>query len=328
MKLLNLVGCLECCYYVLIEKAGRPCQRCINLGKQDTCVDVQHKKRGRPRLRDEVSMFNSPPSSSTTMSGSSSGLETLTTSPVTPGSVAARTGQTDSDSQRTSPSSNRSSPASIRSVVTPQNEGSSGGYFTSVPQSYSYFSPSQKAQFGHQSVATGAADNECILFTTQNLSVVKCTSNTIAVLGYSSRQLCPQANGGIGAVNFLKDIVYETYRERFQLLVNSILNVVGYLQRRENSGSDHSGILGAINYRDSIESTATGQLNATALNELVDIAEMVTKQQANAHMTFGDRFYVRSGDSDLSAGGWVLVECRLLVLQISPVVLLAVKIRR
>lgn len=31
---------------------SRPCRRCINLGKTDTCVDVQHKKRGRPRLRD------------------------------------------------------------------------------------------------------------------------------------------------------------------------------------------------------------------------------------------------------------------------------------
>ncbi|KAG9234042.1 hypothetical protein BJ875DRAFT_377255 [Amylocarpus encephaloides] len=31
----------------------RPCSRCITNGKEDTCVDVQHKKRGRPRLRDD-----------------------------------------------------------------------------------------------------------------------------------------------------------------------------------------------------------------------------------------------------------------------------------
>ncbi|QSZ30277.1 hypothetical protein DSL72_004799 [Monilinia vaccinii-corymbosi] len=31
----------------------RPCSRCLSNGKEDTCVDVQHKKRGRPRLRDE-----------------------------------------------------------------------------------------------------------------------------------------------------------------------------------------------------------------------------------------------------------------------------------
>ncbi|KUJ06962.1 uncharacterized protein LY89DRAFT_661113 [Mollisia scopiformis] len=31
----------------------RPCSRCLSNGKEDACVDVQHKKRGRPRLRDE-----------------------------------------------------------------------------------------------------------------------------------------------------------------------------------------------------------------------------------------------------------------------------------
>ncbi|KAF4625436.1 hypothetical protein G7Y89_g12731 [Cudoniella acicularis] len=31
----------------------RPCSRCTANGKEDACVDVQHKKRGRPRLRDE-----------------------------------------------------------------------------------------------------------------------------------------------------------------------------------------------------------------------------------------------------------------------------------
>ncbi|KAH8172911.1 c6 zinc finger domain containing protein [Sarocladium implicatum] len=31
----------------------RPCSRCIANGKEDACIDVQHKKRGRPRLRDD-----------------------------------------------------------------------------------------------------------------------------------------------------------------------------------------------------------------------------------------------------------------------------------
>ncbi|KAK6220184.1 hypothetical protein QIS74_05686 [Colletotrichum tabaci] len=31
----------------------RPCSRCTSNGKEDACVDVQHKKRGRPRLRDD-----------------------------------------------------------------------------------------------------------------------------------------------------------------------------------------------------------------------------------------------------------------------------------
>lgn len=33
--------------------AQRPCSRCLSNGKEDACVDVQHKKRGRPRLRDD-----------------------------------------------------------------------------------------------------------------------------------------------------------------------------------------------------------------------------------------------------------------------------------
>lgn len=33
--------------------AQRPCTRCVQNGKEDACVDVQHKKRGRPRLRDD-----------------------------------------------------------------------------------------------------------------------------------------------------------------------------------------------------------------------------------------------------------------------------------
>lgn len=33
--------------------AQRPCSRCLSNGKEEACVDVQHKKRGRPRLRDE-----------------------------------------------------------------------------------------------------------------------------------------------------------------------------------------------------------------------------------------------------------------------------------
>jgi hypothetical protein len=33
--------------------AQRPCSRCLSNGKEEACIDVQHKKRGRPRLRDD-----------------------------------------------------------------------------------------------------------------------------------------------------------------------------------------------------------------------------------------------------------------------------------
>lgn len=31
-------------------KVSRPCKRCSALGKCDTCIDIKHKKRGRPKL--------------------------------------------------------------------------------------------------------------------------------------------------------------------------------------------------------------------------------------------------------------------------------------
>ncbi|KAK5625046.1 hypothetical protein RRF57_000762 [Xylaria bambusicola] len=45
----------------------RPCSRCLSNGKEDACIDIQHKKRGRPRLRDdreprfETGRFPHPP---------------------------------------------------------------------------------------------------------------------------------------------------------------------------------------------------------------------------------------------------------------------------
>ena len=44
----------------LIRVANRPCRRCVSLDKQDSCVDVQHKRRGRPRLKDSAPGANSP----------------------------------------------------------------------------------------------------------------------------------------------------------------------------------------------------------------------------------------------------------------------------
>ncbi|RPA89772.1 hypothetical protein L873DRAFT_1639656, partial [Choiromyces venosus 120613-1] len=46
-------ACINCKKAHLACDVRRPCPRCVGLGKQDTCKDVQHKKRGRPRLRDE-----------------------------------------------------------------------------------------------------------------------------------------------------------------------------------------------------------------------------------------------------------------------------------
>ncbi|KAH9810479.1 GAL4-like Zn(II)2Cys6 (or C6 zinc) binuclear cluster DNA-binding domain [Teratosphaeria destructans] len=47
-------ACINCKRAHLSCDVQRPCTRCVAAGKQDTCIDVQHKKRGRPRLRDEA----------------------------------------------------------------------------------------------------------------------------------------------------------------------------------------------------------------------------------------------------------------------------------
>ncbi|KAK9493317.1 hypothetical protein V1508DRAFT_416377 [Lipomyces doorenjongii] len=65
-----VTACSNCKKAHLACDVARPCQRCINLGKQDTCVDVRHKKRGRPRIRDDPS--STPRSSSTSASSSPS----------------------------------------------------------------------------------------------------------------------------------------------------------------------------------------------------------------------------------------------------------------
>ncbi|KAI1760864.1 hypothetical protein GGR53DRAFT_60427 [Hypoxylon sp. FL1150] len=46
-------ACVPCKRAHLRCDAQRPCSRCLSNGKEESCVDVQHKKRGRPRLRDD-----------------------------------------------------------------------------------------------------------------------------------------------------------------------------------------------------------------------------------------------------------------------------------
>ncbi|KAK3390375.1 hypothetical protein B0H63DRAFT_519602 [Podospora didyma] len=46
-------ACVPCKKAHLRCDARRPCSRCEQNGKQDACIDVQHRKRGRPRLRDD-----------------------------------------------------------------------------------------------------------------------------------------------------------------------------------------------------------------------------------------------------------------------------------
>ncbi|KAF9417049.1 hypothetical protein BGZ94_010052 [Podila epigama] len=47
-------ACINCKKAHLACDLSRPCKRCISVGKDDTCRDVEHKKRGRPKLVDKA----------------------------------------------------------------------------------------------------------------------------------------------------------------------------------------------------------------------------------------------------------------------------------
>ncbi|KAI8065503.1 hypothetical protein BC940DRAFT_368759 [Gongronella butleri] len=44
-------ACSNCKKAHLACDTERPCKRCVSVGKADSCYDIQHKKRGRPKLR-------------------------------------------------------------------------------------------------------------------------------------------------------------------------------------------------------------------------------------------------------------------------------------
>ncbi|KAJ1969132.1 hypothetical protein IWQ62_000819 [Dispira parvispora] len=57
-------ACANCKKAHLACDISRPCKRCVAMGKTATCVDVQHKKRGRPKLK-----HAKPPSDNSSVSG-------------------------------------------------------------------------------------------------------------------------------------------------------------------------------------------------------------------------------------------------------------------
>lgn len=74
-------ACVNCKSAHLACDVQRPCNRCVQMGKVDSCVDVQHKKRGRPRLFKQEEESSNP--SSMSMSTST---PTLSSSSIQQGS--------------------------------------------------------------------------------------------------------------------------------------------------------------------------------------------------------------------------------------------------
>ncbi|KAI9286996.1 hypothetical protein BC943DRAFT_379055 [Umbelopsis sp. AD052] len=65
-------ACASCKASHVACDPGRPCQRCIRLGKTDTCVDATRKKRGRPKNSTKSQQQQQATSSMTDSTGSSS----------------------------------------------------------------------------------------------------------------------------------------------------------------------------------------------------------------------------------------------------------------
>ncbi|KAI8321651.1 hypothetical protein GQ54DRAFT_304599 [Martensiomyces pterosporus] len=89
-------ACTNCKKAHLACDLQRPCRRCVNVGKCDTCKDVQHKKRGRPRSKDKkVSASGSEKSLMETQmfqfsfTSPASQTTTATAAPAAPSTTAA-----------------------------------------------------------------------------------------------------------------------------------------------------------------------------------------------------------------------------------------------
>lgn len=66
-------ACINCKKAHLACDMSRPCRRCVSLNKHDTCIDIKHKKRGRPKIvKDAKKQDSSPVSSQTSQEPKSS----------------------------------------------------------------------------------------------------------------------------------------------------------------------------------------------------------------------------------------------------------------
>ncbi|KAL7273073.1 hypothetical protein RUND412_004097 [Rhizina undulata] len=192
-------ACVNCKKAHLACDVRRPCPRCVGLGKQDTCRDVQHKKRGRPRLRDErTHSFEVGQLASMHSQGRSDITSPLTSPTALP--VSYR-----SVSHRILKSQSNDSPRfTRRPSLTPREEtlGQTGGYFDERP------SP-RNARFNLPSPVPHAT-----VYLTTDLVVAKSTESVRDILGYSANEL--------NRIKSLYDIVSNTDRDKLYRLSATI----------------------------------------------------------------------------------------------------------
>lgn len=166
--------------------------------KQDSCRDVQHKKRGRPRLRDERTH-----SFEVGQIGSIQSHRTENVSPLS-SPTAIPTGYRTGTHRVLKSQSGESSRYSRRPSLTPREEtlGQTGGYFDDRP------SP-RAPRFDLPSPIPNAT-----AYLTTDLVVAKSTESVRELLGYSATEL--------NAVRSLFDIVLPSDRDRLYRLSSRI----------------------------------------------------------------------------------------------------------
>ncbi|KAH9870385.1 hypothetical protein IAQ61_005860 [Plenodomus lingam] len=132
-------ACVNCKKAHLSCDVQRPCGRCVSSGKQDSCKDVQHKKRGRPRLRDDREFIRPEEGrpSQSQLPGTFVAPDEFVHQPHFAASSAHRTSDQELVMRSTGP---RSEFANARSNIAPLSERGHSGLSGSVgvtPSSYS-----------------------------------------------------------------------------------------------------------------------------------------------------------------------------------------------
>ncbi|EPQ29474.1 uncharacterized protein PFL1_03229 [Pseudozyma flocculosa PF-1] len=237
-------ACLNCKRAHLACDVGRPCRRCINLGKSDTCIDVQHKKRGRPRLKDRQESQTSVTRPSTMVDGAAGvGSDRASTSPsssmglmrYSPASEPSYFQSPPRQAGILSPpilSSSMSSSSSSSMMTSTAVHRVSGPTHGAHPQtrtpsasvsasSYPYSRPDHARTFsdGHAASAQPASAVVTIICST-NLQCARVSEDCQVLLGYQPSEVLERS---------LFELVHPTESTRLEELWTSLIDPVGVL---------------------------------------------------------------------------------------------------
>jgi len=205
---------------------SRPCRRCINLGKTDTCIDVQHKKRGRPRLRDREAAAAAAAATAAGAVGTgkpehSSGLP----SQRMRGSISSSSSaSTMKQSPRSEPTTFLSPPGDSNLLFSPSTNKPSSSISSmnsrerSVSSSASLWSQNARASAVAASDFSSEAPPTVSLILSTGLQCARCSIESHALLGFSPSDLLERS---------LFELVHPSEKQRLEQLWLSLIEPVG-----------------------------------------------------------------------------------------------------